>query len=134
MLLSINTLPKHAVSVLPGGATKLLPQFIGLFTVVEEVGDLNYRLSLPPYMKTHPLFYVCRLKRYVHPQEITYPHGSNVSDHVDDHVTNNGAVEGRRRWDTISRRDPHPSSDLRTEEDCAPNARLSSTIASESRP
>ena len=96
MLLSINTLPKHAVSVLPGGTTKLLSRFIGLFNVVEEVGYLNYKLSLPSYMKTPPpVFYVGRLKRYVDPQEIPYPHGSNVSNHVDDHATNGVAVEGK---------------------------------------
>ena len=80
VLLSTATLPKHAISVLPGGTTKLLPRFIGPFTVVEEVGDLNYRLTLPPYMKTHPVFYVGRLKRYVDPEEITYPHRSNETD------------------------------------------------------
>ena len=52
----------------------MLPRFIGPFTVVEEVGDVNYRLTLPPYMKTHPVFYVGRLKRYVDPNEVTYPH------------------------------------------------------------
>ena len=91
--LSTNTLPKHAVSVLPGGTTKLLSRFIGPFTVVEEVEDLNYRLSLPPFMKTPPVYYVGRLKRFVDPQEITYPHESNVSNHVDDHAMNDGAVE-----------------------------------------
>ena len=50
VLLSTATLPKHAISVLPGGTTKLLSRFIGPFTVIEEVGDLNYRLTLPPYM------------------------------------------------------------------------------------
>ena len=39
---------KKAISILPGGTTKLLPRFIGPFTVVEEVDDLNYRLTLPP--------------------------------------------------------------------------------------
>lgn len=46
LLLNTSTLPENAVSVLPGGTTKLLP--IGPFVVVEEVGDLNYRLELPP--------------------------------------------------------------------------------------
>ena len=47
VLLNTNTLPKTAISLLPGGTTKLLPRFIGPFTVVEEVGALNYRLTLP---------------------------------------------------------------------------------------
>ncbi|CAI5715548.1 unnamed protein product [Peronospora effusa] len=80
VLLSTATLPKHAISVLPSGTTKLLTRFIGPFTVAEEVGDLNYRLTLPPYMKTHPVFYVGRLKRYVDPEDITYPHRSNETD------------------------------------------------------
>ena len=45
VLISTRTLPKHVVSVLPGGTT-------GLFTVVEDVKDLNYRLTLSPYRKT----------------------------------------------------------------------------------
>ena len=67
---------------------------IGPYTVVEEVRDLNYRLSLPPYMLTHPVFYVCRLKRYVDPQEITYPHESNVRDCNVDHAMSHSAAEG----------------------------------------
>ena len=42
--------------------------------MVEEVGDLNYRLTLPLYMKTHPVFNGGRLKRYVNPNEVSYPH------------------------------------------------------------
>ena len=48
--------------------------------MVEEFGDLNYRLTLPPYMKTHPVIFVGRLKRYVNPVEIQFSHQSNVTD------------------------------------------------------
>ena len=48
ILLNTSTLPKYAVSVLPGGTTKLLPRFIGPFVVVEEVGDLNYSSTSHP--------------------------------------------------------------------------------------
>ena len=62
VLLSTDTLPKHAVSVLPGGLPKYCHDLSGFLYVVEEVGDLNHRLSLPPYMKTPPVFYVGRLE------------------------------------------------------------------------
>lgn len=71
-LVNTSTLPKNANSVLPGGTTKLLPRIIGPFTVVEEVGDLNYRLTIPPYMKTHPIFYGGRFKRYIDLNEVKY--------------------------------------------------------------
>ena len=71
MLLSTTTIQKKAISVIPSGTNKLLPRFIGPFTVVEEFGDLTYKLTLPPYIKMHPVFNVSRLKRYVDPQEIT---------------------------------------------------------------
>ena len=48
--------------------------------MVEEVGDLNYRLTLPPYMKIYPVVYGGRLKRYVDPKEIKYSHRSNATD------------------------------------------------------
>ena len=80
MLLITGTLSKNEIYKLPGGTTKLFPLYNELFTVFEEVGDLNYRITLPPYMKTHPVFYVGRLKRYVDPEEIKYPHRSNVAD------------------------------------------------------
>ena len=57
---------------------------IGPFTVVEEGGDLNYRLTLPPYMKTHPVFYVGRLKRYVDPNKVTNPHPKVTESEVKD--------------------------------------------------
>ena len=76
-----------------------MPRFIGPLIVVEEVEDINYRLSPPQYMKTLTVFYVGRLKRYVDSQEITYSHGFDVSNHVDDHATNDGVVEGTQSAD-----------------------------------
>ena len=48
--------------------------------MVEEVGDLNYRLTLPPYMKTHSVFYVGRLERYINPNEVKYPQSEETGD------------------------------------------------------
>ena len=135
VLLSTSTLPKNAVSVLPGGTTKLLPRYIGPYTVVEEVGDLNYRLALPPYMKTHPVFYVGRLKRYVDPEEITYPHHSNASDGVD-HASNGEDAEakGKGKSNTSQQENPLCSArDLVNEEDCVVDARPSSQLVPKCR-
>ncbi|KAF1325825.1 Pol protein, partial [Globisporangium splendens] len=63
VLLSIKNLPNDAVTTLPSGS-KLLPRFIGPYTVVEKIGDLNYKLDLPTRMATHPMLYVGLLKRY----------------------------------------------------------------------
>ena len=40
---------------------KLGPRQLGPFTVVERVGDLDYKLSLPPQLKLHPVFHADRL-------------------------------------------------------------------------
>ncbi|CAI5722198.1 unnamed protein product [Peronospora effusa] len=128
VLLSTATLPKHAISVLPGGTTKLLSRFIGPFTVVEEVGDINYRLTLPPYMKTHPVFYVGRLKRYVDPEEITYPHQSNETDDDVDCESSVAADKATRK----PRGSPYTNEaieDLAIEEESALDAGLSSPVA-----
>ena len=63
VLLSIKNLPNDLVTTLPSGS-KLLPRFVGPYTVVEKIGDLNYKLDLPTRMRTHPVFYVGLLKRY----------------------------------------------------------------------
>ena len=47
------------------GSKKLNPKWLGPFEVVTKVGDLAYRLSLPPSMCLHPVFNVSRLKAYV---------------------------------------------------------------------
>ena len=73
VLLSTATLPTAAIGMIPGGGSKLLPRFIGPYTIMERIGDVNYALDLPSYMKTHPVFYVGRLKRYVDPSVATYP-------------------------------------------------------------
>ena len=73
VLLNTHNLPNEAITCIPGGASKMLPRFIGPYKVVEKISDVNYRINLPTKMKTHPVFYVGRLKRYVDPQEVTYP-------------------------------------------------------------
>ena len=46
------------------GTTKLLPRFIGPFTITERIGAVAYRLDLPPVLKVHNVFHVSLLKQY----------------------------------------------------------------------
>ena len=45
------------------GSNKLLPRYIGLFRIM-QVRGCAYTLQLPPKMRTHPTFYVGRLRPY----------------------------------------------------------------------
>ncbi|XP_073139130.1 uncharacterized protein [Henckelia pumila] len=57
---------------------KLLPRFIDPFEILENVGDVAYRLTLPPYLSgIHDVFHVSLLRQYVadeshilHPTEV----------------------------------------------------------------
>lgn len=61
VLLSTKNLPEHAVTC--SGSSKLLPKYIGPFQVVKRLGN-TYTLNLPSSMRTHPTFYVGRLRPY----------------------------------------------------------------------
>ncbi|XP_070020015.1 uncharacterized protein [Nicotiana sylvestris] len=44
---------------------KLSPQYIGLFEILEKVGEVAYRLALPPSLSgVHMVFYVSMLRKY----------------------------------------------------------------------
>ncbi|XP_043725666.1 uncharacterized protein LOC122672235 [Telopea speciosissima] len=50
-----------------GKKEKLSPRYIGPFEILEQVGNLAYRLALPPAMKNiHYTFHVSLMKKYVH--------------------------------------------------------------------
>jgi transposase InsO family protein len=47
------------------GTRKLLPRWIGPFTILDRIGNLAYRLKLPESMsRIHPVFHVSKLKPY----------------------------------------------------------------------
>ena len=60
LLLTVN-LPKRVVTNV--GSNKLLPKFIGPFRVLHRRGNA-YTIELPRKMRTHPTFYVGRLRPY----------------------------------------------------------------------
>ena len=50
-----------------GKKGKLSPRYVGPFKVLEKVGALAYRVALPPKLeKTHNVFHVSSLRKYVH--------------------------------------------------------------------
>jgi hypothetical protein len=49
-----------------GACAKLSPWYCGPFEVLDRVGLVAYRLSLSPIIKTHNVFHVSLLKKYVH--------------------------------------------------------------------
>jgi hypothetical protein len=52
------------LKVVAANARKLLPKFIGPFTVVKRVYAVAYKLGLPETMKVHDVFHVSLLKHY----------------------------------------------------------------------
>uniref|UniRef100_A0AAV1VED5 Tf2-1-like SH3-like domain-containing protein n=1 Tax=Peronospora matthiolae TaxID=2874970 RepID=A0AAV1VED5_9STRA len=67
-LLSTVNLPKHAVTNV--GSSKLLPKYIGPLCVLRRMGNA-YTIELPLKMRTHPSFYVGRLRQNYQCEPIT---------------------------------------------------------------
>jgi hypothetical protein len=44
---------------------KLLPRWMGPFTVLRKFGEVAYELQLPPHMRVHPVFHVSLLKSFI---------------------------------------------------------------------
>uniref|UniRef100_A0AAV1TEL2 Tf2-1-like SH3-like domain-containing protein n=1 Tax=Peronospora matthiolae TaxID=2874970 RepID=A0AAV1TEL2_9STRA len=61
VLFSTVNLPKHAVTNV--GSSILLPTYIGPFRVLRRMGNA-YTIELPRKMRTHPTFYVGRIRPY----------------------------------------------------------------------
>ena len=49
-----------------GTRGKLSPRYIGPFAILDRVGDVAYRLALPPSLEgVHNVFYISQLRKYV---------------------------------------------------------------------
>lgn len=64
-----------------GQSKKLLPKFIGPFTVSRVISDNAYKLSLPPqYRRLHPVFNVSRLRAYHESDPSKFPAARSTID------------------------------------------------------
>ena len=49
-----------------GKKGKLSPRFIGPFQILSRVGEVAYKLALPPSLSAvHPVFHVSMLRKYI---------------------------------------------------------------------
>ncbi|KAG4048935.1 hypothetical protein PC123_g15765 [Phytophthora cactorum] len=86
LLLDTRNLPLDTVSSV--GSNKLKHRFIRPFAVLARQGA-SYTIDLPKSMKTHPIFYVGRMKRYHDPQGPAAPKTPQVSREVEDPTPRN---------------------------------------------
>ena len=55
--------PENLQSLKIGSVPKLLPRFCGPFKIVKRVGEVAYKLELPPTSKVHPVVHVSHLRK-----------------------------------------------------------------------
>ena len=72
-----------------GKSGKLSPRFIGPFEILERIGEVAYRLALPPQLfGVHDVFHVSMLRKYE-------PDPSHVLDWTDLEVDEDASYEER---------------------------------------
>ena len=49
-----------------GKRGKLSPRYVGPYEILERIGDVAYRVALPPTLAVHDVFHVSMLRKYIH--------------------------------------------------------------------
>ena len=57
--------PYKQTSLKDKGCQKLSPKFYGPYQVLQHIGEVAYKLALPPTAKIHPVFHVSCLKKVI---------------------------------------------------------------------
>ena len=65
-----------------GKKGKLAPRYIGPFEIKSKVGEVAYRLVLPPELsRIHPVFHVSMLRKYIpDPSHVLQPQAVEISE------------------------------------------------------
>jgi hypothetical protein len=64
-LVFVKQQPYIQSSLAPRSNQKLAFKYFGPFKVLQKVGDVAYKLELPPESKVHPIFHVSQSKKVV---------------------------------------------------------------------
>ncbi|XP_059069985.1 uncharacterized protein LOC131859837 [Cryptomeria japonica] len=62
-LVFLRLQPYRQSSMMGNGAKKLKPRFYGRYLVIKKVGQVAYKLELPPNSRNHNIFHVSCLKK-----------------------------------------------------------------------
>ena len=61
----LRVMPRKS-SMRMGACAKMENWYCGTFEVLDRVGPIAYRITLPPIVKAHNVFHVLLLRKYVH--------------------------------------------------------------------